>query len=451
MNAVIVARSVDLAFKCTVSNAYRDVLKLEAAKTRTSRREEPWEVRLEYQQCCRELEKQSVVFGSIVAQTLLPQIVKSDDDLLLLTSGKDVSKWADLDLNITLRQRLRHPIEKPDLRTSYQTLYDIFLAKLRAMESCLKALEIELRCARSFLDSGVDREVSHAEQHRVHGKLLITFIQAQRSRWSNCGGQRKKLLESLERSNTCLQDLLDPMKEALPMLQTLPFQNFQQTEERKNVQPWEIWRHAEDFYSLFSKAWCCNCIAMHHFKLRLQHRSSRDVYFSILLQFDKSQSVLDHPWTYRQMLFKMIEVEYKPTPRQKTRFIEPILRHSPLTEGPNITDFCCALKECRPESRHIGCLQEGAKCYCVYQDLEETESWSNGGAQEEKCLATALGHNIYECPGMVGRWLLALELASTISQLYSTPWLNHEWSKRDIVYYRKGPNSSSFTWQEPYL
>jgi hypothetical protein len=38
-----------------------------------------------------------------------------------------------------------------------------------------------------------------------------------------------------------------------------------------------------------------------------------------------------------------------------------------------------------------------------------------------------------------------------VLQLYSTPWLNKEWSKQDIVFFRNGTHLAPFSWEEPYL
>ncbi|RDW63285.1 hypothetical protein BP6252_10830 [Coleophoma cylindrospora] len=147
----------------------------------------------------------------------------------------------------------------------------------------------------------------------------------------------------------------------------------------------------------------------------------------------------------------MPEKEHEVPAETRAVFREPTARQHPTAKGSNIIDFCSTLKNCTPDSKWVGSLQEEGKCYHIYQDGNEAKPRSKEGSKEEKCLATALGVDVSECPGMVDRWLLALDLASTICQLYSTSWLDHEWSKRDIVFYRNGPNSAPFTWKEPYL
>jgi hypothetical protein len=159
MSAVIIARGVDLAFKSLLSATYRDESAF-VANAEESRDDDPWEVRSEHQNWTRELEKQSVVFDNIITQLLLPQIVEDEHNIRLLILGKDESIWADPRLDATLRQRLRAPVEQLDHpHTGYQTSYDIFRAKLRAIECSLDALGKELRNAKSFLRSSSLGEV----------------------------------------------------------------------------------------------------------------------------------------------------------------------------------------------------------------------------------------------------------------------------------------------------
>jgi hypothetical protein len=232
------------------------------------------------------------------------------------------------------------------------------------------------------------------------------------------------------------------------MIQALPPQ---QNGKRTKPQPWEFRQYAEDLYHLFSQAWCCDCRNQHHLKLRLKSCPSADLRFRVLFCFDKTQSRPTRPWNYQQVVFHMTEAEYESEPSAKVRFKGLTPQHLPHVEGSKITDFCGRLKKGRPKSDCIGFLQEGQKRYYVYQDPEGTAYLPMKAYPDEYSLATALTTGISEQFEMVDRWLLALDLVSSISQLCSTSWLNEEWSKDNIVYFNKGQNVGTLVWEEPYL
>jgi hypothetical protein len=261
-------------------------------------------------------------------------------------------------------------------------------------------------------------------------------------KWRDREKQRKRLVNTIEQCNTRLQDLLDPKGEVPSMLQALP----PPTIEKSPL--WEFWRHAADLYGLFLEAWSCRCRVKHHLKLLLKHRSSAKVDFNFLLFFERTQRPTPRPWIHQQVLFEMIEVESQDTSKTKLRFKESGPRRPPRPNIPPIINFCMALTKRQQAQACIGCLQVENKCYCVYPiPSEETVS----APRSEISLAQALGTGSPEEFGIVDRYFLALTLASSVLQLYSTPWLNKEWSKKDIVFFHNGQHSAPFSWDEPYL
>ncbi|KAM3550099.1 hypothetical protein ARSEF4850_008513 [Beauveria asiatica] len=49
------------------------------------------------------------------------------------------------------------------------------------------------------------------------------------------------------------------------------------------------------------------------------------------------------------------------------------------------------------------------------------------------------------------RYLISLTLASSYLQLKSSPWIHPEWSKRDILFLRSGPNPKRIRLDQPYI
>jgi hypothetical protein len=90
------------------------------------------------------------MFKNTLYQHLLPRIIEKGEEILPLTSGQDESRWNDPSLDIALRQCLQTRVERSP-SASYQSSYDEFRARLRAIVYTLSALEIEFRSARSFL------------------------------------------------------------------------------------------------------------------------------------------------------------------------------------------------------------------------------------------------------------------------------------------------------------
>jgi hypothetical protein len=110
-----------------------------------------------------------------------------------------------------------------------------------------------------------------------------------------------------------------------------------------------------------------------------------------------------------------------------------------------ITDLCTAIACSSHSLSCLGFLIHEDHRYCVYPVMKQH---ANRDTPETVTLESLL---MRPAPGQPWtpcivlsrqeRYFIALTLASSLLQLHATPWLATQWSKKDILFLRNGPDS----------
>ena len=110
-----------------------------------------------------------------------------------------------------------------------------------------------------------------------------------------------------------------------------------------------------------------------------------------------------------------------------------------------ITDLCTAIACSSHSLSCLGFLNHEDHRYCVYPVMKQQASWDTPETVTLESLLMRPAPDQPWTPCIVlsrqERYFIALTLASSLLQLHATPWLATQWSKKDILFLRNGPDS----------
>lgn len=216
----------------------------------------------------------------------------------------------------------------------------------------------------------------------------------------------------------------------------------------------KICTYAKALYKLFSEAWNCNCKSKHRFRLLLKHRESEKADFCMYLLFEETQPQPTNHWGHGQAMFEIIE-KMPSTVKKKVSFVDtPKVGHP---SGAPIKEFCGFISKASKSpklSSYVSFLDDENHSYSVKLVNPPDQKTLREGHTLAAALSIALTQERNHL-SLADRWAIALVLASSVLQLYSTPWVKRNWGKKDICFFRNGPlaisHRSSYTWEEPWL
>jgi hypothetical protein len=107
-----------------------------------------------------------------------------------------------------------------------------------------------------------------------------------------------------------------------------------------------------------------------------------------------------------------------------------------------IEDLCCKLKQCNNPG-YIGFLDDEQHKHYIQvfpstslgEDISLAEVLSRNKGPDQQPLGMELG--------LRDKYELAVTLATSVLQLHATPWLDEQWSNKDVYFVRKRHESSS--------
>jgi hypothetical protein len=107
-----------------------------------------------------------------------------------------------------------------------------------------------------------------------------------------------------------------------------------------------------------------------------------------------------------------------------------------------IEDLCCKLKECNNPG-YIGFLDKDQRKHYIQvfpstslgEDISLAEVLSQNKGADQQPLGMELG--------LRDKYELAVTLATSVLQLHKTPWLDEQWSNKDVYFVRKRHERSS--------
>lgn len=113
-----------------------------------------------------------------------------------------------------------------------------------------------------------------------------------------------------------------------------------------------------------------------------------------------------------------------------------------------ITDLCTSIAAYRPGLSCFGLLKDDDACYTVYP---LTKLHTTLDPHDTVTLQMLLDKDFEISLNRRQRFSIALTLASSHLQLYSTPWLSAQWSKKDVVFLRDDEAPASVIADQPYI
>ena len=217
----------------------------------------------------------------------------------------------------------------------------------------------------------------------------------------------------------------------------------------------EFWQHARRLHGALSKAWQCGCTS-HTANLQLQHRTSEQVEFDVF--FDVG-SVSGNDW--RGTKIKMLNdittdivgvTKSVPqrAPAQRTRQVRwatqsnQVSQISSQSNMAKISCLCSTLSQTCPGC--FGFLDEDKYRFMIYP---RDQAVSVIGL-ETITLEDLLSNANYTLTRRKRYWL-ALTLASSYLQLYSTPWLATPLQKNSILFLHNPSSDGSILLDSPYV
>ena len=164
----------------------------------------------------------------------------------------------------------------------------------------------------------------------------------------------------------------------------------------------------------------------------------------------------------RSMIFQFLrdsreyaDERFRPTPPQlqdqsRVRFSLPDLPRSPSLLVTEVENLCLSLSQARQDGKFVKVFlsQHGCLCSCHMPTSAGGLIPSGSSSSEMVTLEQILSQTSSDRHSgakwsLIQRMKLSFSLASSILQLYSTPWLSEQWTKRAIYFWRLRPASQA--------
>ena len=275
-------------------------------------------------------------------------------------------------------------------------------------------------------------------------------FQKQRIKFGFGRVNRTKLFDELSRYNTRLRDLLDTSEKSTALKKS-------REGMKKSVATealWSFWHHAKRVYDLLSEAFCCQCRHLHHAQRMLHHQTYiTDIEFQIRFLYAPSLVNAAVPWTQKDVKAKRVVEEAQ---SGEIQLQVPILGAAPpniastasnIPDPLLIMDLCDAITTRKPEDNCLGHLKDDENVYSLHPSLKQFASeslqWITLGRLLSKNSPIKLNRR--------QRYSLALTLASSHLQLYSSSWLGLHWTKNEIIFLYSSESTDGIHLDRPYL
>ena len=300
---------------------------------------------------------------------------------------------------------------------------------------------------------------------------------------------RTKLFAEFSRYNTRLRELLDTNDRSAALKQSRQY--FKDSAIKKIL--WKVWRHASKLHNLLDQAWNCRCKKLHRacfflrqetnferieFSMRFLYDPSLDIpcpwdseevnvrhidrklaggaMTLAVLQDSKSKEWKQQPFTQYTTLSSqpspMSSILPDPVDRRRITWADPPSSTADstdqTTEAPLITDLCGSIARCDPVKHMIGLFVADDDLYVLRQTAKKEPP---GGSCQTVSLEGLLNKNSRFCLNRQQRYRIAHILASSHLQLYPSPWLHSQWSKKDIIFSLDPQDPTTISTDQPWV
>ena len=309
-------------------------------------------------------------------------------------------------------------------------------------------------------------------------------VQAQKVKFMFGRSNRTKLFDELTRYNTRLRDLLDTNDRTQSLRQAR--EDNRKAFIKKFV--WKLWRHASNLHRLLEQAWCCQCKHLHRtFLLLRQDTTIEGIDFYMWVSYNSAPLSDDSPWRWKDMKAQHIESEIhnidvvsqepkdiKSPPSTMKLALQPALRQSDTPKASSrvkvswtdtststdaslvpqaqeniiITDLCSKMAISSPQINCLGLLKDENASYVLHQGPKQGEGMKT---DDTVSLEQLLSRSSELRLDRRQRYTIAFTLASSHLQLYPSPWLNAQWTKKDVVFAKHHDHPHTINIERPYI
>jgi hypothetical protein len=123
------------------------------------------------------------------------------------------------------------------------------------------------------------------------------------------------------------------------------------------------------------------------------------------------------------------------------------ISHADEIDMIDISNLCDTIAACRSNLKHRSCLRGEQVRFA----LSPLESQGVTDIRDTVSLETLLCKDSKITLTRRQRYLIALTLSSSHLQLYSTPWISSQWSKKDILFLRDSNSPDKILLDQPYI
>ncbi|KAL8306140.1 hypothetical protein RB597_003269 [Gaeumannomyces tritici] len=409
-----------------------------------------------------DLEYQHRIFELNLQQLLLPLVVVEDDVIAVLLSQPGGPEWKRPDVEEELKSRLGGS-------------YPLYLSIMKALEEAVKRLNGEL---------GVD---SASVQAGLQGQKKSLGFQLYRLKLSIDGGSTaKRLLDELTQRNAQLEKLLNQTDKVTQLSRKRDQSGYGGSSARLDTALLSFWKSATSLYKIIQTAWTgCSCLKEHTANMVLQHpATAKKARFEVLF----AASDRTEFWRLDRALVTVGEDETRPAnqpscPQTSATKVEPGAREpahktarvpksaikgkavarnrsvqlitapavvlSGLPQAGRITNLCTSLYSDASSSCCAGFLQcpnDAEARYFLYPQSKQMTPVLKFVTLEQLIREEELPPLSFQ-----QRLFLSMTLASSFLQLLDSPWIHHQWTKADIVFFPDPACPAVFLLEKPHV
>ncbi|KAF2122662.1 hypothetical protein BDV96DRAFT_639235 [Lophiotrema nucula] len=417
-----------------------------------------WRYKTEMRSLIEQIKTTKVIFINTMEQ-LLTGIVRADqmDAFLSRPAGE---LWRVSEVDEKLKSRLRDA-------------YEIYFDNVRGMEVSLKKIMEKLA-----LDADGKPQFRDPNAFKQEYKRL---------KFSVSTSEYGDLMSNLKTYN---QNLTQLTKQSIDLEPTRTATKGRSCPNFKALQEF-----AKNLYSTLRSSWSCSC-PEHAVNLRLENRVEKfeevgavleQVPFRVIFSYTSDA----HPLTWREADIRYLSDKPKsialspsstsspPAPRtsRRVRFeqIELQMRHSAVTATTStvagatlststvtahssptpsqIRDLCKAIARLQQPQRDlcIGYLLDGLQrkhgIYLLDSPLSHQHQWSVYSLKDVLSKSPKVNKRLTQ----YDKLRVAIDLASSVLQLYKTPWLDKEWTKDDVFFIHRPGAPPTSIYEHPFV
>ena len=315
--------------------------------------------------------------------------------------------------------------------------------------------------------------------------------QTQRVKFGFGRANRTKFFEQFARSNGRLRELLDTSDKSAALKQARD--RSKKTMLTKAM--CSLWRHATCLHGLLEQAWGCQCKHMHRIHLLLYSRANvEQIEYSVCFMYNPS-TLPSYPWTCMEVAIQHLEKKTLVIPPPSTMHSKTLTPGSPsipsslASKAPNLTsksalrspttsrlpshqkvnwknsskpsttaakfaqepkheikDLCSSIANCGSIATSLGTLEGDEGSYLLNHNGQPCDD-----LHDSMSLETLLQGRSGVTLDRRQRYTIAFMLVSSHLQLYPSPWLSSQWSKKDIIFVKDHGNPLSIKLDKPYM